>query len=266
MSYDSSSDAALSLAVQWRGREAKTEEATMFSIAHLAERWSSRWAIHALPSFAVPNPIVRKRRNAAWNWGFLLAQAIALTAHATDRPGACGPSALVGAGAFAIAVYGWIDLSLCLIRKTFLLHLRAASTSDASDRIGSAWLMFVSLTLVYANLYFVVGQFGGEFKNALDSPVAALALSASTMTTVGYGYYSPISGVPVVLTFFQALSGLALVSCIIAAAVATALSPATPRVEGAPAATQATSSFACWLILFAVVVPSIVVVMAAGCR
>ena len=241
----------------------------MLSIERLAERWSSRWAIHALPHFDVSDPIVRQRRNSAWNWGFLLVQAIALAAHASSALGACGEIKLTGAIAFAVAAYGWLDLSLCLIRKTFLLHLKMPSAGGTTDRIGSAWLMFISLTLVYANLYVVLAVLGGEFKNPLDGPIAALALSASTITTVGYGHYSPTGGVPVVLAFLQALSGLALVSCIIAAAISSALSTSVRAEQCVPAAQQETSPgaghLAPWLILFAVIVPSILAVKAAGC-
>ncbi|MFM0350675.1 ion channel [Paraburkholderia sp. RL17-347-BIC-D] len=233
----------------------------MFSFARIAQGWASEGALHSLPAFDNPQIIVRERRNAIWNWGFLFVQAGALSAHAFCWQQSRGHPSLFAALAFAVAVYGWIDLSLCIVRKSMLSHLLSKNQSQASiaDGIGSAWLMFVSLTVIYANLYFVVGQLGAEFKNALTGPAAALALSASTMTTVGYGFYSPVSFVAVVLSLLQAMSGLALVSCVIAAAVSSALATREQGVQARPndqRCARKTSRLLPWLILMAVMFAS----------
>jgi hypothetical protein len=239
----------------------------MLAIERLADAWATRWALHSLPAFESPDPAVRQRRNVVWNWGYLAVQVLGLATYLVTGTSECGQVTALQATAFALAVYGWLDLSLCVVRKTFLLHLRTTSDSAKSELIGSAWLMLVSLTVIYANLYFMLSMLGGKYVNGLDAPWAALALSASTITTVGYGYYSPVGSVPVALAYLQALSGIALVSCVIAAAVSSALGvPDAASISGTRVADEGPAHhFPPWLILLAVFVSSILFATKAGC-
>jgi hypothetical protein len=192
--------------------------------------WCNHHALHAHPGFDTRDDRLRRLRNQAWNVGFLIVQCLALAAYA-------GPSHRgVLALALAIGVYGWVDLSLCTVRKAFLLHLERLSGGPvaSADRIGSAWMMFLSLTVAYANLYaFCHLVLSPAPFNLPLGPVAALALSASTITTVGYGVYAPVGLLPVVLALMEAMTGIALVSCVIAGAIGAALGA--PAADGAPA-------------------------------
>jgi hypothetical protein len=126
----------------------------MLSLMSLSDAWARTGALHSLPAFNHENPTVRMRNNSLWNWGFLTAQILALVAHAFAWEHAAGRAPLFAAFAFAIGVYGWFDLSLCVVRKSLLSHLRHAGDAELSvvDRIGSAWLMFVSLSVIYATV------------------------------------------------------------------------------------------------------------------
>ncbi len=194
----------------------------MLSIGELADGWANKWAIHSLEAFNTVDPIRRARINTFWNWGFLFLQVVALLSYEVIKLNGSTINKLSFGLSFSIAVYGWMDISLCVIRKSFLLHFLRKDLAQANveNRVGSAWLMFVSLTVIYANLFFVIGK---QFEHPIKSAADAFAFSASTITTVGYGYYSPINTLSIVLAYIESISGLALVSCVIASAVAKAL-------------------------------------------
>jgi Ion channel len=238
----------------------------MTPVMQLAESWSRRWALHSLPAFdaSAPNAL---RNNHLWNWCFLAVQVIALGMLAYSSQEDCGRLIIPRALSSGVAVYGWIDLSLCIARKTFLLHLRLPGGSDESN-IGSAWLMFTSLTVVYANLYIMASLAGVEFLGDINGAAAAIALSMSTMTTVGYGHYAPVGGIAVTLCFLQAVSGLALISCIVAAAVSNALGqprhqeqPSTPTISKA----DTRRAWVPWTVLAFIMFPTAVAMMLLPC-
>ena len=193
----------------------------------LAEGWANRWALHALPFFdSAPDEATRNRRNALWNAGYLAVQALALASYAWTRHDE--RLRAVSVLAFGLGFYGWLDLTLCILRKALLLKptLTGASASDHAGRLTSTWLLFVSLAVVYANGFCALGlRFRDQFAGAgMDGPAAAFALSAATITTVGSGASSPVGAAAAALAFMEALSGLALLACVVAGMIARALS------------------------------------------
>jgi inward rectifier potassium channel len=73
-------------------------------------------------------------------------------------------------------------------------------------------LIYIAINLLFGSAYFILGVEAinvTEYPaNSLEAFLAAFHCSAQTLTTVGYGFYHPVSGISAFIATFEAFIGL----------------------------------------------------------
>lgn len=127
----------------------------------------------------------------------------------------------------AFALYRSLDLLLTTIRTGVFFSFRGDTQINKQPiwrirRLLAGFLLaYVELVFWFAVIYLFIGlEFPCQFVDKIEKVHQGLNLSFTTITTIGYGRYTPDRMFSVVLAFMQALIGIILLTTVFGALVA----------------------------------------------
>jgi hypothetical protein len=205
----------------------------LFLVEVITDGWLHYWSIGCwVPVFHFPIPATSTnqceirlvqdniRHDACWL--ILSATSVACFFSLDSHP----PSSPECLAAFAYSTWRALDLFALSLRLPVFGLKNSPDTNEKMDlhRIQRRFILslmhLVELIFNYAVIYWMLSYKADRFKDPLTLPAHALQLSFSTLTTIGYGTYAPVSRLSTAAAMLESLTGLLWIGGIIAKMVA----------------------------------------------